>query len=147
MRFHSLKTYFALCLGLLAALAAGCRRDAAAYQYGNVSATHLPAVQTGFALSLQSVLTLHSVFASSLLSSSSEQAWNPSPRPKTSEAAKIKRLSNFMFTSKKNDHHGFNFLGRRSHRLSSYGFAVLMDFRISGMLSLSYSDKSYPQGW
>ena len=66
-----------------------------------VSATHLPAVQTGFALSLQSVLTLHSVFASSLLSSSSEQAWNPNPSPKTSDAAKIKRLSNFMFTSKK----------------------------------------------
>ena len=37
MRFHSLKIYFALCLGLPAALAAGCRRDAAAYQYGNVS--------------------------------------------------------------------------------------------------------------
>ncbi|MCI7378169.1 MAG: gliding motility lipoprotein GldH [Bacteroidales bacterium] len=36
MRLRSMKIYAALFAGLLAALAAGCRRDAAAYQYGSV---------------------------------------------------------------------------------------------------------------
>lgn len=37
MRLRSMKIYVALFLGLFAALAAGCRRNAAAYQYGSVS--------------------------------------------------------------------------------------------------------------